>query len=405
MKYLLSICLLLAGLGAVAQQFVHPAGGIDVQTFLLKSATLEANKIKLQLGDSGLLAALKGLQATAEKTLQHGIYSVTFKKKLPPSGNVHDYMSVGPYWWPDSTKPDGLPYVRRDGVVNPERFDIQDAEYYNALCRDVYTLGVTWYFTGESRYAAHAVKLLRAWFLDSATLMNPHLNYGQAIPGITEGRGIGLIDTHNTAMLVDGIQLLKAAPELTTDDYAGIQSWYRRFLEWMRTSPIGLDEARQLNNHGTWYDVQAVVMALFTEQRELAATILNGQTKQRIDRQLTPDGRQPLELARTLSWNYSQMNLEGFVQLALLAENTAIDLWHYESPAQKSLEQAFRWMLPYAAGQKKWTYQQIKPLNPDSFTALTVRAADRYPEAGFATLWQQHPFVPSDLYRLTHRTY
>lgn len=415
MKYVFLLCCLLAGMATPLNGYPYNAGRSIVgahcnncplpdtpQTFLLKPTVLQGHLNKINAGDTMLLAALKGVKTAAEGILKHPAYSVMLKRKTPPSGDKHDYMSVGPYWWPDSTKPDGLPYIRRDGQVNPERFGIQDAEYYTALCKDVYTLGIAWYFTHDPRYAAHAVKLVRTWFLDPATRMNPHLNYAQAIPGITAGRGIGVIDTHNTPLLLDGLQLLKAAPELTAADYIGVQSWYRRFLDWMRTSPIGLDEADELNNHGTWYDVQAVGIALFTGQPALARQIIEQDTKRRIDSQLQPDGRQPLELARTLSWNYSQMNLQGFQQLALLAENVNIDLWHYQSPGKKSLEQAFLWMLPFATGQKHWTYQQIKPMDPSGYLELAMTAHSHYPYVDLSALWQQHPYVPGDLYRLTH---
>ncbi|WP_146531059.1 alginate lyase family protein [Novipirellula artificiosorum] len=47
-------------------------------------------------------------------------FSVTDGGVVPPSGDPHDYMSVGPYWWPDPNKDDGLPYIRRDARVLQE---------------------------------------------------------------------------------------------------------------------------------------------------------------------------------------------------------------------------------------------------------------------------------------------
>lgn len=349
------------------------------ETFLLKPAVLTASLQKIKNGDPEMKKALDTLLKEADEALTKGPYSVTFKSKTPASGDKHDYMSVGPYWWPDSTKADGLPYIRKDGQVNPERFSIRDVEYHNALCRDVYILGLARFFTGEEKYAEHAAKLLNTWFLDAETRMNPNLNFGQAIPGRTEGRGIGIIDTHNLAKLLDGIQLLKNTPALKPEVYAGIQAWYREFLQWMRTSPIGLDEADEHNNHGTWYDVQTVAMALFTAQPELAKTILREQTEKRIESQLKEDGSQPHELARTLSWNYSQMNLKGFFELALLAENVGVDLWNYTSPGGKSLKKAFAWMLPYAEGRETWQHKQIKPMQNNGYLALAVVAEKKYP--------------------------
>lgn len=375
------------------------------QTFLIKPEQLMAGKQQLEKKDPAMQQALSVLLNIADQSLKSGPYSVVYKSKVPPSGNKHDYMSVGPYWWPDSTKANGLPYIRKDGQVNPERYAIKDDEYQNAISKDVYYLGLAWFYTGKKQYATHAAGLLRTWFLDTATRMNPHLNYSQAIPGITDGRGIGLIDTHNVTMLIDGIQLLKDAHVLSDAEYKGIQDWYRQFLQWMRTSPIGLDEADELNNHGTWYDVQQVIIALFTAQPELAKQMLEEQTKKRIDEQLETDGRQPKELARTLSWNYSLFNLRAFFELALLAENVQVDLWHYETPAGKSLQKAYSWLLPYATGTSQWTHKQIKPKHDEEFLELSAIAARKYPGIDLSALKTQHKDYRNDLLLLTHWAY
>lgn len=374
-------------------------------TFLLKPEKLAAAKKKLAQKDPALLQALTELTTIADKALKNGPYSVVYKSKVPPSGNKHDYMSVAPYWWPDTTKANGLPYIRKDGQVNPERYAIKDDEYQNAISHDVYYLALAWYYTDNAAYASHAAKLLRTWFLDTATRMNPHLNYSQAIPGITEGRGIGLIDTHNVTMLLDGIQILKDAKVLTAAEYKGLQEWYREFLHWMRTSPNGLDEADELNNHGTWYDVQQVAIALFTGQQQLAREILEQQTKKRIDTQLEEDGRQPKELARTLSWNYSLFNLRAFFELALLAENVQVDLWNYESQSKKSLKKAYSWLLPFASGQRQWQHQQIKPKHDDELLELSVLAAQKYPSLDLSALKATHGDYKNNLLQLTNWVY
>ncbi len=50
-----------------------------------------------------------------EAALSASLHSVMEKAFVPPSGNKHDYMSLAPYYWPDLSKPDSLPYIRRDG--------------------------------------------------------------------------------------------------------------------------------------------------------------------------------------------------------------------------------------------------------------------------------------------------
>lgn len=364
----------------------RPAKDVKPETFLLNADILESNKARIKQGDKMLSQALQELITNADQALSKGPYSVTYKSKTPPSGDKHDYMSVGPYWWPDSSKSDGLPYIRKDGQVNPERYSIKDADFHNSLCEDVYLLGIAWYFTDNEKYARQADKLLKVWFLDPETKMNPNLNFGQAIPGRMNGRGIGIIDTRNLAKLIDGVQLLKNSKNLTTAHYRGVQEWYKQFLTWMTTSPIGLDEADEFNNHGTWYDVQVVSMALFTGQKDLAKKILEEQTKKRIESQLKEDGSQPHELARTLSWNYSTMNLNGFFELARLADHVELDLWHYVSPGGKSLKTAFTWMLPYAEGKRKWGYNQIKDIHFEGFVDMAKMVSSKYPDVNISGL-------------------
>ena len=346
-------------------------------TFLLDADVLSANKAAIANGDAGLRDALKTLLRQADTVLTKPAHSVMEKSKTPPSGSKHDYLSVGPYWWPDPKKTDGLPYIRKDGQINPERYANPDEGYVKQLTSNVQTLGVAYYFSGDEKYARKAAELLRVWFLDPDTRMNPNLNYGQAIPGITEGRGIGLIDTSGLAKLVDAVALLNGSKAWSAADETALQGWFRQFLTWMQTSSLGKDEAKQHNNHGTYYDLQTVAFALFLGDRPLARQMLEQNTMPRIQSQLLPDGSQPHELARTKSWNYSLMNLKGFLGLARMGEAVGLDLWHYQTPDGKSLQKAFDWMLPYANG-KPWTHEQIEPIHPDAFVPIRLVAQTKF---------------------------
>lgn len=55
-----------------------------------------------------------------------GVWSVTQKATGAPSANIHDYHSQGPYWFPAETA-DGLPFIRRDGQINPEALTLDKA--------------------------------------------------------------------------------------------------------------------------------------------------------------------------------------------------------------------------------------------------------------------------------------
>jgi hypothetical protein len=194
---------------------------------------MEKVKVNLEDGEEEFQPAFSNLIKEADEALEGGVYSVTFKNLIPPNGSKNDYMSMGPYWWPDPEKPDGLPYIRRDGEVNPER-DKLDSAQKNKMINAVRSLSLAWFFTEKSEYAEKAAELLRVWFLDQETLMNPHLNYGQAIPGRTDGRFIGIIDGRSFAVLVDAITLLETSGALKKEEnYQNL--WKNTFSERLKS--------------------------------------------------------------------------------------------------------------------------------------------------------------------------
>jgi hypothetical protein len=203
--------------------------------------------------------------------------------------------------------------------------------------------------------------------------MNPNLKYGQAIPGVTVGRGIGLIDTRSLAQVVDAVALLRGSPSWTRADDAGMRAWCREFLTWMRTSKLGHDEEATKNNHGTWYDVQVTSLALFVgDTTEARAAVARG--RERIEKQILPDGRQPEELRRTRSLSYSVFNVDAHTRLAELARFVGVDLWHYRSPAGGSLRAALLFLAPYADDSTPWPGQQITPVEPRELLGALRRA-------------------------------
>lgn len=299
-------------------------------------------------------------------------------------------MSVGPYWWPDPDKKDGLPYIRHDGRVNPE-YRNYDPVPLKAMTKGVKTLALACYLTGEPAYGEHAARLLRAWFLDDQTRMNPNLQFGQAIPGRCSGRGIGLIETASLIGVVDAVGMLKDSPAWTQEDQAALQTWFGEFLDWMLESQYGRDEARTRNNHGTWYDAQVASFALFVGRDDLARRVLREAAEKRIARQIEPDGRQPHELARTKSFGYSTMNLRGMFTLATLAEQVGVDLWNFQTEDGRSIRKALDWLAPFASGEGKWEHEQIGGIHPDALYPLLRQAALAYDEPAYERLIEKIP--------------
>ncbi|WP_396184766.1 alginate lyase family protein [Flavobacterium sp.] len=384
-KYIAFLFTLLS-LNTVLAQEVKDTPTDFTKTFVLKGEALYRNYQLIKGNDIDKTKALKSLLNKADRILKEGkLYSVMNKKQLPPSGDKHDYMSTGPYWWPDPTKPDGLPYIRKDGLRNPTYYDISDTEEIDRMRDNTETLALAYYFTKEDKYAKYASKLIQTWFLDAATRQNPNLNFGQGIPGRNTGRGIGIIETRGLFRVIDAAILLQESESWSKKDHIALQKWFSDYLNWLTTSPIGKDEADEHNNHGTHYSVQVIDYALFTGQAEIVASEIEV-FKNRMESQLKPDGSQPFELERTKSWDYVNMNLDGYFLVAQLAENSTINLWQYETKEGKNIKKCLDWMVPYLKKEKKWEYEQIKNIGYIETIRLLKIASQKYSNPDYDAL-------------------
>jgi hypothetical protein len=345
--------------------------------FTLDIKALDRNKTAIKNNDPLVMQAYKQLIKDAEKALQYAPVSVMEKTNKPPSGDKHDYMSLAPYFWPDSSKPNGLPYIRKDGQTNPEVKEYKDKDYMPKICAHVETLALAYYFSEENFYAEHAAKLIRVWFLDSATRMNPNLNYGQAIKGKNDGRGAGLIDTRHFVKLIDGINLMKSSKSWKPADQKAMQLWCSDFSKWMQTSPTGMDELDAPNNHGAWYDAQRLALALFADSTDLAKRIV-ASAANRLDYQVDDKGFFPKEMERTISLHYTAFVMDAFFNIAKMAEKTGFDFWKLTTPSGKSLKNCFGVLKPYFADEKIWEGQQIKPYEFEDGYMLLMEAAKHF---------------------------
>jgi len=386
--------------GVMLGSAASSAAGADAQpaprVFVLRAESLALAKQRLAAGDAQLDAALKELLTEADAALPAPTPSVMDKPAAPPSGDKHDYMSLSPYWWPDPDTADGLPYVRRDGEVNPERKKY-DVTTMGAMVRAVKVLGFAYYFTGEERYAQKAAEFLRVWFVDPATRMNPNLTYAQGVPGRADGRCYGIIDTAHWPSLIDAIALVEPSPAWSADDRRILREWFRQYLDWLLTSPAGVLEASQRNNHATWYAVQATAYALFVDDADRAKALLE-RVQYFIAHQIEPDGGQPHEIARTKGLSYSSYNLSAFLHAARLGEHVGMDLWTYETDDGRSIRKALEYLIPYGLGEKEWTAKQITSwhLSPE----LLRRAATGFRDARYEQVITK---LPADAQRALPR--
>jgi hypothetical protein len=342
-----------------------------------KTILWDAEHLRLVQSESIVISShmkgmLKQLRASADKALERGPYSVMDKSVVPPSGDKHDYISYSRYWWPNPDSSDGLPYIRRDGQTNRESVALGDRVSVGSMCDDVETLSLAYYFFEDEEYAEHAALLLQTWFLDPRTQMNPHLRFGQAVPGLTEGKRSGVIDTRHFVRVLDAVALLEESQAWSASDHQKLKDWFTEYLHWLRTSPLGVAESQSENNHGTWYDAQTARIALFVGQHQVAQDIVRRSRTERLEKQITSDGRQPEELERTKSLHYSFFNLSAYCALARVGDAVDVNLWDYPSSEDPAIRRALDYLLPYVKQEKHWPYEQIAPfaISPDEIYVL-----------------------------------
>lgn len=337
---------------------------------------IEKAREACEQGDPEALKALEQLRAAAGEYLAMEPVSVADKTKLPPSGDRRDYMTLSPYWWPDPEKPDGLPYIRRDGERNPEVYDYPERENANRLGDAVRTLSVLYAVTGEERYAAKCAELVRVWFIDGERGMHPNMAYAQLIPGRTTVRGTGIIDSRRFCYAFSAVVLLRGSQSWTAEDEQGLRAWTAEFLRWLEESENGRKEIRSPNNHGLWYDAIRLMCVAYLGDDARAREIAEHSLAPRLAAQIAADGSLPLELERTLSLHYSTFALEAVLLADRLVAAPDYTLWNYRSPEGRSLEQVVEWLLPYYRNPEQWPHRQIKPFE-QSRGAQVLYAAGR----------------------------
>jgi hypothetical protein len=365
------------------------------RTFLLRPDGLGVAKSR-GAKDPALAAAWQDVIARADSALIGPSYSVVNKTRVPPSGDKHDYMSMGPYWWPDKSRSNGEPYVRRDGIVNPERdsaaFDTTSLEKMSA---SVEALSLAYYLSDDERYARKAAELLRVWFLAPATRMNPNASFSQGVPGRTPGRAEGVLDTFRLMRVVEGIGLIAPSKVLSAAEQGALEKWFSDYVTWMVTSPTGREERDAHNNHALWYDFQIAQFALFARRDDVAREVVGQVVQRRFAQQIENDGSLPQELARTRAFHYTVFALRAAAGLADVARCLDTDLWRSTTRDGRGLKIGIDFLLPYVGREREFPYPDPKPGPSEELFELFARAAGAYDDPKYrnaaARLAQHNP--------------
>ncbi|MEM9082763.1 MAG: alginate lyase family protein [Planctomycetota bacterium] len=374
-----------AGTSAV-KQFTDRAVAENTDGILLRHADFAHIAEAIEEEDPAILQAVESVTKQAELAMEVLVRPVTSEKdehpeRLAPTGDPQDYVSLSPYWWPDPDVPSGVPYIRRDGEVNPER-DLFDSTKMAIMGTAVRSLAWGYLATGDDRYAERAAEHLRAWFITPDTRMNPHVKFAQFVPGVSPGRPWGVIDTLRVRWVPDAAHILLHSKHWTEEDHKALRQWFSEYVDWLLTSDNGLMEQRAHNNHGTWYDAQVSIFSVFAGREELARERIE-HSRQRMETHFASDGSQPHELERTRSLHYTEFNIRAYMDVATIAQLIGDDLLGHTTENGASIRVALDFAEPYFAGEDEWRYQQIGEPRQYMFFQTLRRAARLYDDPAY----------------------
>ena len=331
--------------------------------------------------------ALDALRERAEEHLRGEVFTVTKRFARAKTGDAHDYCSYGPYWWPNPDTPDGLPFVRRDGEIRPGTLEEITPRL---MARRVLELTLAAFYLDSDEYGKAAADAICAWHLDPETYMKPNAEYAQAIPGICDGRGIGIIDFAYSYQIFDSAEILNYLGYFSDEKLLELKKWYSDFADWLLTSENALTEDTEPNNHGTFFDVQILAMAIFTGREALIKKICTTAYERRFAGQIEPDGKMPLELARTMAMHYSFCNIRGLSLIANMAVSQGYD--EFIKPDKKLgvclLKSAIDYICPFVLKPESFPYKEMfndevfPPLPFFALMALTFAEA-HFPNDGY----------------------
>ncbi len=333
----------------------------------------------------------------ADLALKAAPITITAFRPTLSEGGPHDFYSNGDYWWPNPNTTNGLPYVQRDGQTNPDNF-IDHRGCVMRLRDAVAALGAAYKVTSQDRYATKAAELLRVFFVDPKTRMNPSLKYAQAIPGVTPGRGIGIIDTLHLSEIPLAVRATEGSKAFGPEVRSGVKQWFHDYLEWLTTSKNGNDEANAANNHAVAYWLQIACFSQLTGDAPRLAECRQRFKDVFVAKQMAEDGSFPGELRRTKPYGYSIFQLDNMASLCQVASTPDDDLWKFQLPDGRGIRKAMEFLYPFLADKSKWSQKpdvQAWEGWPARQPALLF-AGLALNEPKYLELWKNLPADPAD---------
>ena len=305
------------------------------------------------------------------------------------------FFSEGDYWWPDPKKP-GWP-VRATRRHDQSRQFCGHRKFLLKLGTNARPGCGLEAQSKERRLRTTPRRICGRGLLTRPRVINPDLQYAQAIHGKSTGRGTGR-DRHHPSggsgprgSGSSGVGCILAA------DFAKVKKWFADYANWMTTSKNGMEERDAKNNHGTCWLMQVAAFAKLTDDKKLMAYSADRFKTVIVPGQIEPDGSLPLEMRRTKPYGYCLFNLEALSTLCQIVSETGDNLWNFATPDGRGVRKAIEYMYPYIKDKKTWPkppdvmYFEYWPMRQEAllFGGLAYKRAD------YIDVWKKCRPIPT----------
>ena len=394
----------------LVSQSIFAELGQPSRSFLVDLDNLQIAKEQWLAGDVITTRDVNRVISYAEDYLDAGPFSVVYSELVAPSGDPHDYVSYGAYLWPDPESPDGTPWILRDGHVNPA--NVADFRYVQDLSRTTQALSYAYFFTGDERYAEKTADLIRTFFLDEETFMNPRNPYSQLDAGETIGDYEVVGFANRFPNIFDAAGIIESSAAWTRSDKEGLQQWTRDLVAWAESTRQGELQFLSPANHGTNYDFLHGLFAIYSEDLDKAQETIEYYFESRLPLQMDADGSNPLEMLRANNLLYHRYNLgRAFDTAALTRVFTDFDGFDFQLDDGRSLRLGLDYLLPYFTGESTWDAWPESdegepgvafPTEPAMYYYMLRQAAVYYQDPELLAIADSMPFTSYGFINLTH---
>jgi hypothetical protein len=181
--------------------------------------------------------------------------------------------------------------------------------------------------------------------------------------------------------MLQSIPLMRSSHKWDHSAEKKLKNWLSKYYYWLETTLIGIDEKESKNNHGTYYDVQAIYILSYLGREEEARKYSREALINRVNEGILPTGQQPHETKRPTSWYYSVFNLQALFLLAERSQYFGFDGWNYIGPEGQSIRKALDYLLPFALSNGKgWPFKNINGFETNNYVKLLELAFVIWPD-------------------------